>query len=112
MTDTGSQVPDAVSRRVFQVGAGGGVGRPLAEQLVRRGHRVTGMHRSPEQAAVIEATGATPVTGDLIADSVEQLRDRFSGHDAVVFTAGAHGNGRDKTTAIDGEGLRKAADAA
>ena len=37
---------------------------------------------------------------------------KFSGHDAVVFSAGAHGTGMDKTTAIDGRGLEKAADAA
>jgi uncharacterized protein YbjT (DUF2867 family) len=30
----------------------------------------------------------------------------------VVFSAGAHGTGTDKTTAIDGAGLEKAADAA
>lgn len=99
-------------RRVFQIGAGGGVGRPLAAQLVRLGHDVTGMHRSPEQAQTIRDTGATPVGGDLIADSVGQLQERFAGHDAVVFSAGAHGTGMDKTTAIDGEGLRKAAEAA
>ena len=101
-----------VSRRVFLIGAAGGVGCPLAVQLVRLGHEVTGMHRNPEQAQTIRDTGATPVGGDLITDSVAQLQQRFAGHDAVVFSAGAHGTGMDKTTAIDGDGLRKAADAA
>ena len=101
-----------VSRRVFLIGAAGGVGRPLAVQLVRLGHDVTGMHRSPEQAQTIRDLGATPVGGDLITDSVAQLQELFVGHDAVVFSAGAHGTGMDKTTAIDGDGLRKAADAA
>ena len=100
------------SRQVFQIGAGGGVGRRLAAQLVSLGHEVTGMHRSPEQAQTIRDTGATPVSGDLIADSVGQFQERLAGHDAVVFSAGAHGTGMDKTTAIDGEGLRKAAEAA
>ena len=101
-----------VSRRVFLIGAAGGVGRPLAVQLVRLGHDVTGMHRSPEQAQTIRDLGATPVGGDLITDSVATLRELFVGHDAVVFSAGAHGTGMDKTTAIDGDGLRKAVDAA
>lgn len=98
--------------RVFQIGAAGGVGRRLSALLVERGDEVTGMHRRPEQAEAIEATGATAVAGDLVADDMATLAARLVGHDAVVFSAGAHGTGADATTQIDGDGLRKAADAA
>lgn len=98
--------------KIFQIGAGGGVGRRLAGLLVGRGDSVTGMHRNPAQTETISATGATPVIGDLIEDSVEELTRKMRGHDAVVFSAGAHGTGVDKTTLIDGKGLEKAADAA
>lgn len=98
--------------KVFQIGAAGGVGRRLAEMLVQRGDEVTGMHRRPEQADVISEAGATPVRGDLIEDSVEDLATRLRGHEAVVFSAGAHGTGADQTTLIDGKGLEKAAEAA
>lgn len=98
--------------KVFLIGAAGGVGRRLAERLARRGDVVTGMHRAPGQAETVRATGATPVAGDLIADPVDTLAAKLSGHDAVVFSAGAHGTGVDKTTAIDGEGLEKSAAAA
>lgn len=98
--------------KVFQIGAAGGVGRRLARMLTERGDEVTGMHRRPEQADVIRESGATPVTGDLIEDTVEQLAERMAGHDAVVFSAGAHGTGADQTTLIDGKGLEKAAEAA
>ncbi|WP_309067834.1 NAD(P)H-binding protein [Microbacterium sp.] len=98
--------------KVFQIGAAGGVGRRLAAILTQRGDEVTGMHRRPEQAETIAATGAVPIEGDLIADEVDALAERMRGHDAVVFSAGAHGTGRDKTTAIDGEGVVKAAAAA
>lgn len=98
--------------RVFQIGAAGGVGRRLAQLLVERGDQVTGMFRNAAQTDTVAATGATPVVGDLIADSVETLTDRIKGHDAVVFSAGAHGTGLDQTTLIDGKGLEKAADAA
>ncbi|MFD9444666.1 NAD(P)H-binding protein [Streptomyces sp. NPDC060006] len=98
--------------KVFQIGAAGGVGRRLSGLLSERGDEVSGMHRSPAQAGTIRATGATPVTGDLIADSVDELAGKLAGHDAVVFSAGAHGTGADKTTLIDGKGLEKAADAA
>ena len=101
-----------MAMRIFQIGAAGGIGRRLAALLVERGDQVTGMHRRPEQADVITSAGATPVAGDLIEDAVDALADRMRGHDAVVFSAGAHGTGTDQTTLIDGEGLLKAAEAA
>ncbi|MBO0854525.1 MAG: NAD(P)H-binding protein [Nocardia sp.] len=98
--------------KVFQIGAAGGVGRRLARALVDRGDQVTGMHREPRQAETVRAAGAVPVAGDLIGDSATELATKLAGHDAVVFSAGAHGTGPDKTTAIDGAGLEKAAQAA
>lgn len=98
--------------KVFVIGAAGGIGSRLARLLTARGDTVTGMHRSPAQADRVAATGATPVLGDLIADSTERLAELIGDHDAVVFTAGAHGTGMDQTTLIDGEGLIKSADAA
>ncbi len=99
-------------RRVFQIGAAGGVGRRLTALLTEQGHGVTGMHRAGGQDAVIRGAGGTPLVGDLIEDSVATLAGRLAGHDAVVFSAGAHGTGAEMTTAIDGRGLEKAADAA
>ena len=98
--------------QVFQIGAAGGVGRRLTQLLTARGDTVTGMHRGPAQGETVRKAGATPVVGDLIHDSVEELAGKMRGHDAVVFSAGAHGTGMDKTTLIDGKGLEKAADAA
>jgi uncharacterized protein YbjT (DUF2867 family) len=97
---------------VFVVGAAGGIGRRLAALLTADGHRVTGMHRRPEQAATVSAAGATPVAGDLVADSIAEMAERMHGHHAVVFSAGAHGTGMDQTTLIDGRGLEKSAAAA
>lgn len=98
--------------KVFQIGAGGNVGRRLTQLLASRGDTVSGMHRAPDQADAIREAGATPVSGDLIDTSVDELANLMDGHDAVVFSAGAHGTGRDKTTLIDGKGLEKAAAAA
>lgn len=98
--------------KVFLIGAAGGIGRRLSVRLADRGDEVTGLHRAPAQADTVRATGATPLTGDLVNDTTEELTAKISGHDAVVFAAGAHGTGRDLTTAIDGRGLEKAADAA
>ncbi|GGV68210.1 NAD-dependent dehydratase [Streptomyces longisporoflavus] len=98
--------------KVFQIGAAGGVGRRLTQLLTARGDSVTGMHRGPDQGESVREAGGTPVIGDLIGDSVDDLVQKMQGHDAVVFSAGAHGTGMDKTTLIDGKGLQKAADAA
>lgn len=98
--------------KIFLIGAAGGVGNRLAAQLVERGDEATGMHRAAGQSERISATGASPIMGDLITDSVEELARKFAGHDAVVFSAGAHGTGMEQTALIDGDGLRKAAAAA
>lgn len=98
--------------KVFLIGAAGGVGRRLSTALVARGDTATGMHRNPDQHDAVEQAGATPTSGDLIEDSIDDLAEKIRGHDAVVFSAGAHGAGRDFTTLIDGKGVEKAAAAA
>ncbi|SNY55090.1 NAD(P)H-binding protein [Paractinoplanes atraurantiacus] len=98
--------------RVFVIGAAGGVGRRLSKLLTGQGDDVTGMHRGADQAEAVAASGARPLLGDLVHDTVDELALRFQWHDAVVFSAGAHGTGRDQTTLIDGKGLEKAAEAA
>lgn len=98
--------------KVFIIGAAGGIGNRLSSLLHARGDAVSGMHRNPEQASKITDTGATAVLGDLIHNSTEELTELFRGHNAIVFSAGAHGTGQENTTLIDGAGLRKAADAA
>ncbi len=97
---------------VFIVGGSGKVARRLTPLLVERGHRVSSLHRNPEQATDLAELGATPVKGDLATLSVEDLAALMRGHDTVVFSAGAGGAGVDITRAIDGEGLEKSVDAA
>lgn len=97
---------------VFIVGAAGKVGRHLVKQLANKQHRVLALHRRAEQAAELDALGATPVTGDLTATDVGTLAGQMRGSDVVVFTAGAGGAGVEVTNAIDGRGLELAVDAA
>jgi uncharacterized protein YbjT (DUF2867 family) len=105
-------VRDSSGVRVFVIGGAGGVGRRLTALLTADGDEVSGAHRRPEQAEAVERAGGTSVVLDLVEDTTEQLAGLLEGHDAVVFSAGAHGTGRDQTTLIDGRGLEKAADAA
>jgi 2-alkyl-3-oxoalkanoate reductase len=62
---------------VFVAGASGAIGRPLVAELVRRGHKVTGMTRSDAGAKALADLGATVVRmSALDADAVEQaLKD-------------------------------------
>lgn len=99
-------------RSVFVVGASGGVGRRLVRRLVEHAHRVSGMHRSDDDAIPITDAGADPVRGDLVEDSVEDLAGLMRGHDAVVFSAGAGGAGGAAVDGIDRDGAKKAIDAA
>ncbi len=98
--------------KVFIIGAAGGIGTRLATALAREGDTASGMFRNPDHEDKVEQAGAKPVLGDLIADSADELAAKMAGHNAVVFTAGAHGTGMQQTTLIDGKGLEKAAAAA
>ncbi len=50
--------------RVFVAGATGVVGNRLVPALVKAGHQVIGMMRSPEKAATLESQGARPMVLD------------------------------------------------
>lgn len=98
--------------KTLVIGGAGGVGRRLTTLLTEDGGEVSGLHRNPAQATSVEEAGGTSVVFDLVEGSTDDLAALLAGHDAVVFSAGAHGTGREQTTLIDGKGLEKAVDAA
>ena len=98
--------------KIFIIGATGGVGSRLGPLLVEAGHDVTGLHRKPEQAVNLENAGISPLLGDIIAMTEDDLTNYTNDCDVIVFSAGAAGSGLDRTTAIDGEGVIKTIHAA
>jgi nucleoside-diphosphate-sugar epimerase len=76
--------------RVFVTGATGYVGAAIVAALVRAGHEVSGMSRSPERDDVVRRLGATPVRGTLGA--VAAVPD-LAGHEALVHAAVDYGLG-------------------
>ena len=98
--------------RVLIAGATGGVGFRLARRLVAEGEVVLGLSRSDEGDERLSSVGAWPVRADLITTSTDEFVDLLGGADAVVFTAGAGGDGPDQTDLTDGEGVVKLAAAA
>lgn len=71
--------------RIFVSGGTGVIGRPVVERLVRAGHQVTVVGRTPERAAQIRTAGATPVEVDLF--DAAAVVAAVAGHEAVVNLA-------------------------
>lgn len=89
--------------RIFFIGAAGGVGHRLLPQLIKQGHAVTALHRKAEQASTLREQGANPVSGDVMTLTKNDYREMLKGHDTIIFSAGAAGSGKERTTKIDGD---------
>ena len=76
---------------IFLTGASGYVGGTIATALLAAGHRVTGLVRSPEKAALIEARGIRPVVG--VLDDAGLLAAQAQAADAVINAADADHRG-------------------
>jgi nucleoside-diphosphate-sugar epimerase len=72
---------------VFVAGGTGAIGGHVIPALVREGHAVTALARTPEKASGLVAQGATAVSVSLFDRSA--LTTVFGGHDAVVNLASA-----------------------
>ncbi|MGH9138117.1 MAG: NAD-dependent epimerase/dehydratase family protein [Acidimicrobiales bacterium] len=68
--------------KVFVAGATGVVGTPTVRALIRAGHDVTAIGRSPEKRELLRSLRATPVNVSLF--DPDGLKAVVAGHDAVV----------------------------
>lgn len=98
--------------KTFMIGVTGGVGSLLARKLVARGDEVSGLVRRAEQQEALARDGIEGRQGDLVQASADELAALMGPVDTIVFTAGAAGGGKEATTAIDGDGVVKAIEAA
>ncbi|WP_101297201.1 NAD-dependent epimerase/dehydratase family protein [Halegenticoccus soli] len=73
--------------RVFIAGATGVLGRRLVDRFAERGHAVTGLTRSAEGDAIVEARGGEPHRGNLFHPV--SLARGAEGADAVIHAATA-----------------------
>jgi len=71
----------------FLTGATGYIGGSIAAALVKSGHRVRGLVRSPDNAAHLAGGGVTPVLGDI--DDSDLLTSEARASDGVINTANA-----------------------
>ena len=68
--------------KIFVAGGTGAIGRHAVPALVRAGHTVTALARTPEKAVALAKQGADPVMISLFDRPA--LTTTFAGHDAVV----------------------------
>ncbi len=70
--------------KVFVAGASGVIGRPLVGQLVAAGHEVAGATSKAENAARLEAAGATPIVCDALDAEAVQAAVRDAAPEVVI----------------------------
>lgn len=98
--------------RIIVIGGHGKVALHLSKILAGGGHEVSSVFRNPDHQADVEATGAKPVVSDVAKLSTGELAEILSGHDAVVWSAGAGGGSPENTYAIDRDAAMRSMDAA
>lgn len=98
--------------RTIVFGGHGKVALQLAQNLTQRGDQVSSVFRNPDQSDDVAATGANPVVADIEQLDVDALADLLTGHDAVVFSAGAGGGNPERTYAVDRDAAIRVIDAA
>jgi uncharacterized protein YbjT (DUF2867 family) len=97
---------------VVILGGHGKIALRLAGLLVDRGVSVSSVVRNPDHEADVAARGASPVVLDLEHTDVDGIAEVLSGHDAVVWSAGAGGGDPARTYAVDRDAAIRSVDAA
>jgi nucleoside-diphosphate-sugar epimerase len=98
---------------VVIVGGHGKVALRLAEALTGQGHTVRSTIRNESQGADIEASGAEPYLIDIEHSDAQDFAEVFGDAHAVVFSAGAGGDGNaERKRTVDLEGSLKSIEAA
>ncbi|MEN3383342.1 MAG: hypothetical protein V7608_3386 [Hyphomicrobiales bacterium] len=70
--------------RIFVAGATGAVGRWLVPRLMRAGHSVVGLTRTPAKAAILRELGAEPVVADALDERAVRAAVQTARPDAIV----------------------------
>ena len=94
------------------IGGHGKVALLAAPLLVKAGHSVTSVIRSPAQIDDVEATGASALVLDIESATLDDLVAVFKGKDGIIWSAGAGGGDPKRTYAVDRDAAILSMDAA
>lgn len=93
---------------ILIIGANGGVGSKLVDQLKDDNVDFTAGVRKDEQVKALEDNGIKALNIDVEKDSIEDLKNKFKKFDKVIFSVGSGGStGADKTIYVDLDGAVK-----
>lgn len=93
---------------ILIIGANGGVGSKLVDQLKDDNVDCTAGVRKDEQVKALEDNGIKALNIDVEKDSIEDLKNKFKTFDKVIFSVGSGGStGADKTIYVDLDGAVK-----
>ncbi|AEV95886.1 NAD(P)-binding oxidoreductase [Pediococcus claussenii] len=98
--------------RVLVIGANGKTGLDISERLLKSGVRVSGSVHSEHKEDLLTKMGVTILKMDLMKESINQLAEKMTNIDAVVFAAGASQERADLAVWIDLDGMVKTVEAA
>jgi len=97
---------------IVVIGGHGKVALQLARILTERGDEVSSVFRNPDHSADVAATNVQPVVADIERLDTDALAGLLTGHDAVVFSAGAGGGNPARTYSVDRDAAIRVIDAA
>lgn len=98
--------------RIALIGGHGKIALMAAHKLVVAGHEVTSVIRNPDHAGDIAETGAQPVVADVETLDTDALANLLTGHQVIIWSAGAGGGNSDRTYAVDRDAAIRSMDAA
>lgn len=87
--------------RIVLIGGHGKIALRAYPHLVERGHEVTGVIRNPQHTEDVVRAGGTALVADIEHLDTLAIEDVISGHDVVIWSAGAGGGNPDRTYAVD-----------
>lgn len=98
--------------KIAIIGGHGKVALELSGILTKDGAEVTSIVRNPDHRDDVAATGATPLVLDVENATTEKIAAALTGHDAVVWSAGAGGGSPERTYAVDRDAAIRSMEAA
>ncbi|PNZ66739.1 NAD(P)-dependent oxidoreductase [Staphylococcus croceilyticus] len=97
---------------ILVIGANGGVGSKLVQQLKDDNVTFTAGVRKEEQVSSLKEQNIEATLVDVEKDSIDELTEKFNEFDKVIFSVGSGGStGADKTIIVDLDGAVKAIEA-